>query len=349
MKDDDRPCDRKRWRPLWWLLGFVWLVKDDDRSCDRKKWRWLWWLLGFVWLAWLLRSLVRICRLVRREQVCPGGQTVPPWAYRQPDPLIYSQQYLQSLGLAVTWNNPDIHLELPSAPGVPVDSHLLQPDTTYNVIARAWNGSTTAPAVGLPVHVSFLEFGIHTIRHDVGSTNVDLGVKGSVDCPAFATVQWHTPAIPGHYCLQVELFWADDENPANNMGQHNTDVKPLNSPHATFSFPLRNDVGRTRLLRLEADSYEIPALDPCSNDEGNAKDRSEVRLRRHNRAAWPIPVGWQVLIQPREAHLAPNETVSITVDVTSPDGYSGRQAVNIGAFDGSDIVGGVTLYVEGSG
>jgi hypothetical protein len=115
MKDDDRLCDRKRWQPLWWLLGFFWLVKDDDRSCDRKRWRWLWWLLGFVWLAWLLCSLVRLCRLVRREQVCPGGQTVPPWAYRQPDPLIYSQQYLQSLGLAVTWNNPDMHLELPSA------------------------------------------------------------------------------------------------------------------------------------------------------------------------------------------------------------------------------------------
>jgi hypothetical protein len=133
------------------------------------------------------------------------------------------------------------------------------------------------------------------------------------------------------------------------MGQHNTDVKPLNSPHATFSFPLRNDVGRTRLLRLEADSYEIPALERCSNDERNAKDHSQMRLRRHDRAAWPIPVGWQVLIQPREAHLAPNETVTITVDVTSPDGYSGRQAVNVGAFDGSDIVGGVTLYVEGSG
>jgi hypothetical protein len=37
------------------------------------------------------------------------------------------------------------------------------------------------------------------------------------------------------------------------------------------------------------------------------------------------------------------------VDFTAPDGYSGRQAVNVGAFDGSDIVGGVTLYVEGRG
>ncbi len=308
------------------------------------------WLAFLGWLAWLLWALSRLCRLVARERACPAGQTVPPWAYRQPDPLIYSQQYLQSLGLAVTWNNPDIHLELPSAPGVPVDSHALKPDTTYNVVARSWNGSTTAPAVGLPVHVSYLEFGISTIQHDVGSTNVDLGVKGSVDCPAFARVPWHTPAVPGHYCLRVELLWTDDENPANNVGQHNTDVKPLNSPHARFTFPLRNDTGRAKLLRLEADSYEIPALEPCSDDgRRNAKDRPELRLRRHNRAVWPIPAGWQVLIQPREAQLAPNETATITVDIAAPDGYRGRQAVNVDAFDGSDVVGGVTLYVEGGG
>ena len=88
--------------------------------------------------------------------------------------------------------------------------------------------------------------------------NIDLGVKGAVDCPAFARVPWHTPKVPGHYCLQVELLWTDDENPANNMGQHNTDVEPFNSPDAEFTFAVRNDRGRPRLLHMETDSYQIP-------------------------------------------------------------------------------------------
>lgn len=85
-----------------------------------------------------------------------------PWVYRQPDPLIYSQQYLQSLGLAVTWHNPDIHLERPSAPGVEVDSNKLDPDTEYVVVAHVWNSSTTAAAVDMPVKLSYLSFGIGT-------------------------------------------------------------------------------------------------------------------------------------------------------------------------------------------
>jgi hypothetical protein len=307
--------------------------------------------VGIGWLAWLLWSLWRLCRLAARERACPGGQTVPPWAYRQPDPLIYSQQYLQSLGLAVTWDNPDIQLELPAAPGVPVDAHKLKPDTTYDVVARTWNGSTTAPAVDMPVHVSYLEFGIGTVRHEVGWTNVVLGVKGSADCPAFARVPWRTPAAPGHFCLQVELVWTDDENPANNMGQRNTDVKALNSPNATFTFPLRNDAGRARLLRLEADAYAIPPLEPCASQNTRRDENAgpQQRLARHDRAAWPIPAGWHVAIQPREALLQPNETAKVTVHVTAPDGFRGRQALNVNAFDGSTVVGGVTLYAEGNG
>ena len=84
-------------------------------------------------------------------------------------------------GIAVTWDNPDIHLELPGVPGTPVDSHSLNPDTVYVVVARIWNGATTAPALGLPVKVSYLEFGIGTTRHDVGMDKVDLPVKGQPD------------------------------------------------------------------------------------------------------------------------------------------------------------------------
>src|SRR5215211_6669859 len=192
-------------------------------------------LLFLLWLAWLIRSLIRLCRVARRE---PRGREhdVPAWAYRQPDPLIYSQTFLQAQGLAVTWDNPDIHLERPAQPGTPVDSHSLDPSTDYVVVARVWNGSTTAPAVDLPVHASYLEFGIGTIRHEIGQTSVDLPVKGAAGTPAFARIPWRTPAAAGHYCLQLELIWADDAEPGNNLGQHNTDVRPLNSPRANFEF-----------------------------------------------------------------------------------------------------------------
>jgi hypothetical protein len=276
---------------------------------------------------------------------------VPSWAYRQPDPLIYSQQFLQAQGLAVTWDNPDIHLELPANPGLPVDSHALHPDTDYLVVARIWNGSTTAPAVGLPVRVSYLEFGIGTTHHDIGLTAVDLAVKGAAGCPAYARAPWHTPMQVGHYCLQVELLWDDDANPDNNMGQHNTDVKPLNSPHAAFTFPVRNDGAADRVVRFEVDTYQIPPLPPCP-PEGQPMDpaaRQHAVRGRHQPAAWPIPEGWQVVIQPRETRLTPNESTAITADVTAPEGYGGRQAINVNAYDGADLLGGVTLYVEGSG
>ncbi|MEU1286958.1 NEW3 domain-containing protein [Kitasatospora sp. NPDC005856] len=278
---------------------------------------------------------------------CRPPGAIPPWVHRQADPMIYSQRYLRSLGLAVTWDNPDIHVELAAAPGVPVDAHTLRPDTDYLVVARVWNGSTTGPAPGLPVKVSYLEFGAGTTRHDVGTTKVDLPVKAAAGCPAFATVPWHTPATPGHYCLQVELLWDDDANPADNLGQSNTDVKPLNSPHATFAFPVRNDRPERATVTLTLDGYAVPPLDACGEDRPPEQQRS--RLERHRVEHWPIPNGWRVTVHPAEVTLDPGERAEVTVDVTAPDGFAGRQAINVHAGVGSELLGGVTLYVDGTG
>ena len=162
---------------------------------------------------------------------------------------------------------------------------------------------------------------------------------------------WRTPPAAGHYCLQVELVWPDDAEPGNNLGQHNTDVKALNSPHAMFRFPARNDGAAARLLRLVADAYEIPPLQPCRPERRghDAGPRRRELLARHNRAAWPVPEGWDVAVEPAEARLGPGESIEVTVDITAPDGYRGRQVVNVHGFDGPDLVGGVTLYAEGSG
>ncbi len=282
---------------------------------------------------------------------------VPEWAFRQPDPLIYSQFWLQSQGLAVTWNNPDIHLELPSAPGVPVDVHALVPNTVYKVFARVWNGSSNAPVAQLPVEVSYLYFGIGGISVPITTTKVDLPVKGAIGTPAIAYVEWRTPKTPGHYCLQVRLVWPSDANPNNNLGQHNVDVKALNSPRATFQVPLRNAERDVIQLRLMMDAYELPPIEPCPPAGEEPMDSAEARRRtmmKHGSDQHPIPDGWTIDVgefdKATEAIvLEPGESRDVSVTITAPDGFTGRRAFNLAGITGSGLLGGVTLVVTSDG
>lgn len=322
-------------------------------------------LLGLLFIAALVACLVRLVRWLTGGG--PGSQVpaqtglvptqlhpVPPSIYRRPDPFIYDQYYLGQLGYAVSWHNPDFRLEdpaevvLPGQPRTPVQPTDLQPAKTYDVIARVWNGSLSAPAVHMPVHFSYLEFGIGTTKVSIGTTHADLSVKGGSACPAFARQSWTTPATPGHYCLQAELLWPDDANPANNLGQHNTDVKPLNSPNAEFTFPVRNDADWRREMALEVDAYAIPPLPDCSpageTRPAPARDRS---ARRHAREDHPVPPGWVVDLVPAQLDLGPGEVRDVTVHITAPDGFSGQQAFNVHAYADGAIAGGVTLYVHG--
>ena len=66
---------------------------------------------------------------------------VCPPALKKPDPFLYSQQYLISLGLPVTWDNPDIYIY---EGNTLVDPHNLQANTNYTVVARIWNNSPPA-------------------------------------------------------------------------------------------------------------------------------------------------------------------------------------------------------------
>lgn len=284
------------------------------------------------------------------ERPTPVRQRVPSTIYRRPDPLIYSQGYLTAQGLAVTWDNPDIHIE---QNGTPVSSHALEPSTDYEIVARVWNGSTNAPAIGMPVRFSYLEFGIGTVSHALGERHVDLPVKGAPGLPATARMPWTTPAAAGHYCLQVELMWPDDANPANNLGQENTDVKTLNSPHAAFAVPIRNDGPLRRRLALEVDAYRIPPRRPCppEDDHGTGPREREERRRRaralHARGGHPVSEGWTVAVQPEHVTLAAGEQTEVSVAVTAPDGFEGRQTFNLNALAGEQLAGGVTLTVEG--
>jgi hypothetical protein len=294
-----------------------------------------------------------------------GSIRIPSDIYKRPDPLIYSQYFLMAQGLAVTWDNPDIWLEKvdpanPDKPsGIVVPSHEVNANVEYFVVARIWNGSVDAPAVDLPVVFSYLTFGIGITSTAIGTTKVDLPAKGLPGCPALANIKWRTPPTAGHYCLQVLLIWPDDAEPGNNLGQENVNVKALNSPHAAFDFPVRNATRNREQIRLEADAYTLrarprcepkrePVLGPSLTPQEIARQRRNARTE-HGKGNFPLPPGWQVKLIPAAFVLAPGETRMVTADVTAPDGFKGEQVINVHAFMGEQLLGGVTLRVTGDG
>jgi hypothetical protein len=304
--------------------------------------------LLYGWIV-ALRDLWRIlCQLIKRWSAGKHHRRSSPHrcvlindpAFVRPDPMIYDQYYLAGLGLAVTWDNPDIQLYLN---GTPVSSDLLLPGTTYEVVAQIWNNSTDAPVVGLPVVFAFLEFGVGTTSVPVGTTQIDLGVKGGPNCPAYANMLWTTPTTPGHYCLQVLLQPADDTNPQNNLGQENTNVGTAHSP-AVFTFRLRNDTDQRQTYRFALDAYVPGTPDPCGATN-NAQDRA-ARIARHRRDAQPIPSGWDVNLNPDTPTLDPGDSAIITVTAAPPAGFLGNQVLNLNAFHATGLAGGVTLTVQ---
>ncbi|MBI3494145.1 MAG: hypothetical protein HY047_20555 [Acidobacteria bacterium] len=327
------------------------------------------WLFGFLRLICELRKKAK-----HKDRVHAAGhvftrcQVIPPDIYKRPDPLIYSQSYLMSLGLAVTWDNPDIHLyAIGPPPGnarTPIASNALQPDTTYDVRARIYNGSNEAPAIGMAVDFSYLSFGIGTTSTPIGTTVVDLPVRGAPGHPVTASMLWRTPVVRGHYCLQVKLNWADDANPNNNLGQENTDVGAAQSP-AVFEFPVRNPNVIPEKIELVADGYVMPDPVDCGQivkelsgkdlrRYSNADQRKDAMrrmcdgiARRHERERHPVPAGWTVVIDPNQLGLEPGESRRIRVTITPPDSFQGVRAVNINALDARRrLIGGVTLYVR---
>jgi len=346
----------------------------------RDLWRLILRLLYGITIGWFC-AMLRLAdelarRRAKRRQLMGEGevhthcQVIPPDVYKRPDPLIYSQYELMEMGLAVTWDNPDIQLYDVAAGLVPIASSDLQADTEYEIRARIFNGSYDAPAPGLQVDFSYLSFGIGATSTPIDLTSVNLPVRGAPGHPATAAVRWRTPAA-GHYCIQVRLIWPDDANPKNNLGQENTNVGTAHSP-AHFKFPVGNLNRVPEVLELEADLYTIPAAEPCAEEppEGERpargerrgilprrsrypdRDRAECerRLHRHRREAQGVDEGWTVAIDPPRLNLKPGETVDVEVTVEPPPGFSGTRAVNVNATDRlGRLVGGVTLKVEQDG
>ena len=62
-------------------------------------------IVGFV--EWLCEFLERMNLKEEEEDDDECNPPFPEGVMRRPDPCIYSQHYLASQGLSVTWNNPD--------------------------------------------------------------------------------------------------------------------------------------------------------------------------------------------------------------------------------------------------
>jgi hypothetical protein len=289
----------------------------------------------------LLRDVVallrRLCKALQGQSKEPPCAACPP-ALRKADPFLYSQQYLISLGLPVTWDNPDIYIY---EGNTLVDPHDLKASTGYTVIARVWNNSTEVPVMNLGVHFSYLSFGAGTQSHPIGDATTDLAAKGLPGCPAFASATWTTPAELGHYCIQVLLEPPDDLIWANNLGQRNTDVAQPASP-AEFTFSVGNhDRGRPKHVRFAIDTYAIAPLPSC-----DTRFPDEYRRLQLSRASAPVPAGWTVELKPSEFVLAPGEEKPVRAAITAPAGFTGTMPFNVTARDDIGPFGGVTLKVE---
>ena len=312
-------------------------------------------------LLWFLAGLWRAIRHGFRRPPRDGCCLKLPNVHVRPDPMIYDQYYLMAQGLAVTWDNPDIQIY--DMLGNPVSPYGLSPDQDYKVVARAWNNSYSAPAANMPVVLSYLSFGIGITDTFVAATAVDLGVKASAQCPAFANFTWHTPKIPGHYCLQARLIWPDDANPYNNLGQKNTQVGTLASP-ALFSIPVHNVATIRRRFDIELDMYQLPVLPSCSDqppprrEQGRyaeSQARWRAALAQQAYGMFPVTADWKVSISPPALELAPGQTALVDISIEPSSGtFIGTELFNVHGFASSSdgririLAGGVTLAVQGS-
>jgi hypothetical protein len=314
-----------------------------------------------------LPSALRVACRLWRSLLCGGSRIVGDGCNALnnpvvcvPDPLIYDQYYLMSLGLPITWDNPDITIWLGGAQVAPSD---LQPDTTYQVVARIWNNSVNAPIVALPVNFSYLSFGVGTESHPIGNTTVNLGVKGGPDQPAFAIMPWTTPSIGGHYCIQVRLEPITDADWHNNLGQENTHVAVAHSA-AVSTFELRNDTDRLQVYEFRVDAYQIGEPPPCSQvqramqttAQSNVSSRLAYLSTQLAGRSSPVPSGWRISVSPERPELAALQAITVQVTIEPPVGFAGSQRINVHAFrvevdraqTATALAGGVTFAVSAS-
>ena len=236
-------------------------------------------LLLFGILALIVRLVECLCEFLRRmnlkeeedeDEKC--NPPLPEEVTRRPDPCIYSQQYLASQGVAVTWNNPDIWMAKASTPNViEPDSYHLEADTDYVVSVRCHNASTDY-ALGVKVRLLYRPWSFNSPDLlPVDTTPGGQEVVRFANIPGMGAVivqfNWHTPTAPPgetrHFCLQAHLSHPMDINLENNMGQENTNVHSANPGHVApgeivdVDVPLFNNGRLQNQFAFGADAYAV--------------------------------------------------------------------------------------------
>jgi hypothetical protein len=269
---------------------------------------------------------------------------IPDFIVHRPDPCIYSQFYLMKLGLPVTWDNPDVALLLN---GIEQNTFDLRVDTDYEVVITVHNASREKQAPGTQVALRLVEFGAGAqVRTPIANLVADV--------PPFpgtsrVSANWHTPATPGHFCLEVELFHPEDGNPSNNLGWNNTIVRAAQSqvrvpirvfntalPYRTGGVepesPLPSHVPPPELVQIIVDSYRF-------------HDAFGKRVNPDTMFAPRAPV-WNARIEPDRFHFRENEVfheVSLIVD--TPDDPGLREVFNVSALQAGALIGGITATI----
>jgi hypothetical protein len=313
-------------------------------------------MLGTLWRAGCV-----LVNLFARGEVTGAPQgpdccITPPEEMRpRPDPYIYSQFWLYLRGLAFTWDNPDFTLI--DSTGKPADRMKLQPGENYRVVVRVHNGSLLA-AIETTVILDVLEFGAGGIVEKIlGSIPIDIPAFGSAE----AGFNWTAPSSGGHNCLRAFLIHPDDGNPLNNIGQHNTQVMKPTSPTHRSTFVVRNDAPGAREFRLEFDSYRLPSqpMRSRSLEERDSVEYLQALRASNNRKRFPVSAALDARIQIGDEparpisdlnsptfELAAGGAVSVALQAQQPPAGGSAHVINVHAFDGPTLVGGVTLYVD---
>ncbi len=297
----------------------------------------------------ILRRCRRILRLRLGKERIPRLDCMhpPSRVIDLPDPFLYSQFYLRTLGLPVTWDNPDIRI---LADGQEVYTYDLLPDTEYRAEITVHNNSAK-PAPDTRVQASWLEFGVGgsiAASHPICDRAISLPSRGQPGEPAKVLTTWRTPTEPGHYCIEVQLSHPMDGNSGNNRGWNNTVVKRARPGQAVLldipvwnAFPVAGYAsmelqGAASQVQLRLDSYTL-RLPP---EEG---DRGVESFFGHVAARWNAEIDRTALrLQP--GHGPENAALRMTVPAEAPVGTC--QLFNVSGAVKGRPVGGVTLIVQ---
>lgn len=267
---------------------------------------------------------------------------VPNDIRARPDPYLYSQDWLSSRGLAVVWDNPDFQI-IDVATGLPVGRFDLLPNKDYDIEVSIHNNSFMA-AIGIQVRFEVCRFGAGTgVTDDLGSVVIDVPGAGT----AKARRRWHTPASGGHNCLRAIISHPDDANPLNNVGQHNTDVAVPASPTRQLRFLVGNDGRVARTVALTMNAYRLPQRVGCAE---NYRERQGLKyLRRlqdaHHSDRFPVPDYLHARLTHAALKVEPGQELEVTLELTPPAKGRGIHSVNVNAYDGARLIGGITAYV----